>query len=57
MHSALPDIDTNGEVQSFFNILTYQIAYRSVFLISEENLDTKDSDFIRYKLEFANKVL
>ena len=50
-------IDPNGEVQSFFNILTYKTAYRSVFLISEENFDTKDNDFIRYKLKFTNNAL
>ena len=49
-----PVIDPNGEVQSFFNILTYKTAYRSVFLISEENFDTKDNDFIRYRLKFTN---
>ena len=46
--------DPHGEVQSFFNILTYKTAYRSVFLISEENFDTMDNDFIRYKLRFTN---
>ena len=50
-------VDPNGEVQSFFNILTYKTAYRSVLLISEENFDTKDNDFIRYKLKFTNRVL
>jgi hypothetical protein len=46
--------DQNGEVQSFFNILTYKTAYENVFLITEENFDTKDNDFIRYKLLFTN---
>ena len=45
-------MDHNGEVQSFFNILTYKTAYENVFLITEENFDTKDNDFIRYKLQF-----
>ena len=45
--------DHNGEVQSFFNILTYNTAYEKVFLITEENFDTKDNDFIRYKLLFT----
>ena len=44
--------DHNGEVQSFFNILTYKTTYANVFLITEENFDTKDNDFIRYKLQF-----
>ena len=47
-------IDHNGEEQSFVNILTYKTAYSSVFLITEENFDTKDNDFIRYKLKFIN---
>jgi len=46
--------DRDGEVQSFFNILTYKTAYENIFLITEENFDTKDNDFIRYKLQFAN---
>ena len=46
--------DQNGEVQSFFNILTYKTVYENVFLITEENFDTKDNDFIRYKLLFTN---
>lgn len=53
-HGVEPVIDPNGEVQSFFNILTYRTAYRSVFLVSEENFDTKDNDFIRYRLKFTN---
>ena len=44
----------DGEVQSFFNILTYRTSYESVFLITEENFDTKDNDYIRYKLLFRN---
>ena len=45
-------IDRDGEVQSLFNILKYKTAYPNVFLITEENFDTKDNDFIRYKLQF-----
>ena len=45
-------IDRDGEVQSFFNILKYRTAYPNIFLITEENFDTKDNDFIRYKLQF-----
>ncbi len=44
--------DRDGEVQSFFNILKYRTAYPNIFLITEENFDTKDNDFIRYKLQF-----
>ena len=46
--------DHNGEVESFFNILTYRTAYRNAFLVTEENFDTKDNDFIRYKLRFTS---
>ena len=45
-------LDRDGEVQSFFNILKYRTAYPNIFLITEENFDTKDNDFIRYKLQF-----
>ena len=48
-------MDRDGEVQSFFNILKYKTAYPNVFLITEENFDTKDNDFIRYKLQFKTE--
>lgn len=47
-------IGHDGEVQSFFNILTFRTAYKNIFLVTEENFDTKDNDFIRYKLLFKN---
>ena len=47
-------MDHDGEAQSFFNILTYKTAYKNILLITEENFDTKDNDFIRYKLKFIN---
>ncbi len=47
-------VDHDGEVRSFFNILTYKTAYPDIFLITEENFDTKDNDFIRYRLLFKN---
>ena len=46
-------IDHDGEVQSFFNILTYKTAFDNILLVTEENFDTKDNDFIRYKLKFT----
>ena len=49
-------MDRDGEVQSFFNILTYRTAYANIFLSTEENFDTKDNDFIRYKLLFRSSV-
>lgn len=45
--------DNNGEVTSFFNILVYPTAYRNIRLISCENFDTKDNDYIQYKLLFT----
>ena len=47
-------IGNDGEVQSFFNILIYKTGYQNIFLITEENFDTKDNDFIRYELQFKN---
>ena len=44
--------DAHGEVQSFFNIFTYRTAYPNIFLVTEENFDLRDNDFIRYKLRF-----
>lgn len=42
----------NGEVESIFNILVYQTGYKNIYLISSENFDTKDNDYIQYKLSF-----
>jgi len=44
--------DENGEVQSFFNILTYKTGFANIRLVSAENFDTKDNDYIQYKLQF-----
>ena len=45
--------DGHGEVQSFFNIFRYKTAYKNIFLVTEENFDLMDNDFIRYKLLFT----
>ena len=45
--------DKNGEVTSFFNILRYKTGYRHIHLVSCENFDTKDNDYIQYKLLFS----
>ena len=45
--------DEHGEVISFFNILTYPTAYKNIFFISSENFDTKDNDYVLYKLSFS----
>ena len=48
--------DENGEVQSFFNIFKYKTTYNNIFLVSSENFDTKDNDFILYKLLFLRNI-
>ena len=45
--------DNNGEVTSFFNILVYETVYPNIRLVSCENFDTKDNDYIQYKLSFT----
>ena len=45
--------DINGEVTSFFNILLYKTGYKNIYLVSSENFDTKDNDYIQYKLLFT----
>jgi hypothetical protein len=45
-------LDENKEVQSFFNILTYQTKFKNIYLVTLENFDTKDNDFIQYRLSF-----
>lgn len=46
-------LDRHGEVESFYNILAYKTAYPNILLVSAENFDTKDNDFIQYKLVFS----
>ena len=45
-----------GEVESFLNILIYKTRYNEIYLISIENFDTKDNDFIQYKLLFTKDI-
>ncbi len=45
--------DEHGEVESFFNNFTYKTKYNNIYLISSENFDIKDNDFIRYRLVFS----
>lgn len=45
--------DIHGEVESFFNILVYKTGYKNIYLISSENFDTKDNDYVQYKLSFT----
>ena len=45
--------DKNGEVEEFFNIMVYNTRFENIFFISSENFDTKDNDYIQYKLSFV----
>lgn len=45
--------DKNGEVESFFNFITYRTGYANISLVSAENFDTKDNDYVQYKLVFT----
>ena len=44
--------DEHGEAESFFNMFTYRTGYRNIFLVTAENFDTKDNDYIEYRLLF-----
>lgn len=43
------DMDTLPEI---VGVLIRDERYPNIFLVTEENFDTKDNDFIRYKLQF-----
>ena len=45
--------DEHGEVESFFNNFTYKTGYKNIYLVSSENFDTKDNDYIQYRLLFC----
>lgn len=45
--------DEHGEVESFFNNFTYRTRYENICLLTSENFDTRDNDFIQYKLRFS----
>ena len=47
--------DNHGEVESFFNNLLYKTKYEYIYLVSSENFDTKDNDYIQYRLVFGFK--
>lgn len=44
--------DEHGEVESFFNVMVYKTGYPNITLVSSENFDTKDNDYVQYKLVF-----
>jgi len=45
--------DVNGEIESFFQTTTYQTKYRNICFVSCENFDTKDNDYVQYRLLFV----
>ena len=47
------EYDEYGEEKAFFNICTYKTKYENIYLITSENFDTKDNDFIHYTLLFS----
>ena len=49
-HDVEKVLDEHGEEQSFFNNFTYRTRYDNIFLISSENFDPKDNDYIQYRL-------
>ena len=42
--------DDNGEVRAFFNIRTFATGFEGTYLVTRENFDNRDNDFIRYSL-------
>lgn len=48
--------DEHGEVESFFNIFRYKTRYKNIYLVSSENFDTKDNDYIQYRLLFCRQT-
>ena len=42
--------DELGEVQSFFNIIRYRTAFEHIELVTSENFDARDNDYITYAL-------
>ena len=49
-NDVLPMRDENGEIQSFYNIISYKTAFPHIRLVTSENFDTRDNDFIEYRL-------
>lgn len=45
-----PIRDENGEIQSFYNIIRYETCFSRIALVTSENFDAKDNDFIEYRL-------
>ena len=48
--------DKNGEVEAFFNVMIYTTAFENVYLVSSENFDNKDNDYVQYNLLFTKEL-
>ena len=48
--------DRYGEVESFFNIQIRKTKNNNMYLVSAENFDVRDNDFILYKLLFTRDL-
>lgn len=44
--------DEHGEAEAFFNKSIYTTGYKNIYLVTSENFDTKDNDYIEYRLLF-----
>ena len=49
-------LDKNGEVDSFFNIQIRGTNTPNMYLVSAENFDVRDNDFILYRLLFTPNI-
>ena len=54
-YSVEKEFDDVGEERSFFNICTYRTKYPNICLVSSENIDYLDSDYIQYQLRFRKE--
>lgn len=45
-----PVRDENGEIQAFFNIIRYKTGFEHIGLVTLENFDARDNDYIQYRL-------
>lgn len=48
--------DKEGEIKSFYNIAILKTGHPGTYLCTMENFDTRDNDFILYKLLFTDDI-
>lgn len=48
--------DDTNDIDSFFNNCSYKTKYKNIFLITSENFDARDNDYIQYKLVFTKDL-